>query len=404
MSIQITWQPSTDLDIQNYLLERAVLLSGPWHQVSSIPHTIPGPNWDSAHFVFYYNDMSGNAATYYRLTAVDRAGQSSPTSAPFRSTTAVPVGTPGLVTTLSIPAGNVSELLTLGYYTIEIWRSADDGATWNELTAPLALGAAIYSDLFRNTMRIGGLSFSVQVDGGTTTTISFPGEILQNWTTSQVVLRINEVVPGLASVRGMTVRLMSPSTGRASSLTIVSDQTGMFGAVSVHGLDQRILLASGVMLYRYYDEVPATPGARYRWRFSADGEAPYSNFFDYSTGQKKPLLDTSLMSVATAIFTDLSGRAVQRSVVMTAVGAPTFKNGLVIGAERSRVYESDGDGFLQVELVRGTTVRVGIEGTNVVREFVVPDVPTFDLLQIMSTLSDRFDVQSTLPIINRRHV
>jgi hypothetical protein len=62
------------------------------------------------------------------------------------------------------------------------------------------------------------------------------------------------------------------------------------------------------------------------------------------------------------------------------------------------------NGFLAIPLTVGQTVRVAIDGTAVVREFVVPGPPNslFDLLQAIATANDPFTVQVPPPFLTRR--
>lgn len=154
MSARITWQPSTDADIASYDLEKAASIGGPWSLLANVPHNLAGANWDSANTVFFYLDATGSETTFYRLTAIDALAQRSPVSTPFRAA-GTSAGAPALVNSLSIVVGDVGILLDLGFTTIEVWASDDEGGVWTELTLPtladpdtrivLVDGATIYN-------------------------------------------------------------------------------------------------------------------------------------------------------------------------------------------------------------------------------------------------------------------
>lgn len=399
MSVRVTWQPSTDPIISSYELDKAAFISGPWVPLATVLHLVPGANWDAINTVFFYVDSAGNESTYYRITAVDTLGQRSAASAPFRVATS-PLGVPSLVRSIAVPVGDPTALSNLGYTTIEVWESVDEGGSWHEVTASIPQHAFLDSSAFTNTLRVGGLGFSMSINGGVPVLFSFDGSVVQDWTAQQVADRINEVVSGLASVVGQKVRLTSPTAGRASTLLVTSDSTPLFGAARSSGQDQRLLL-SDQNLYQYFDVVGSST-SRYKWRFSNDGVTPVSPFSVAGLGQAS--VDPSKISVATATFVGMDGRPTQQSVLIAPVSAPMSVSGVVAGSDRSTVFTTDENGQLQVPLVRGLRVRVGIEGTSFVREFVVPDQPNFDLLQVMSAAPDTFTVQPTAPLLTRRHI
>lgn len=91
MGIRINWQPSPELDILSYKLERADNLTGaPWVFVAEVPHAIPGPNWDAVTSTFFYLDPAGALTNYYRLTAIDTVHQESIPSTPFQPVPTAP--------------------------------------------------------------------------------------------------------------------------------------------------------------------------------------------------------------------------------------------------------------------------------------------------------------------------
>lgn len=64
---------------------------------------------------------------------------------------------------------------------------------------------------------------------------------------------------------------------------------------------------------------------------------------------------------------------------------------------------TDGNGYAETRLIRGTTVVVAFEDTTVRRTIVVPDQATFDLLEVVTAADDPFDVVTwTVPAAERR--
>jgi hypothetical protein len=91
----IYWEPSTDNDIQYYIVQSSSLPRGPWGELVQIPHVLNGPNYlpDSGSF-FYEHDTF--AIYWYRIIGVDSLNQQSAPSDPFVAQNLPPVFYPGL--------------------------------------------------------------------------------------------------------------------------------------------------------------------------------------------------------------------------------------------------------------------------------------------------------------------
>lgn len=296
MSVQITWGRSDDA--VTFLIERGVTAGGPWSSVAAIQNVVPGPNWNGT--AFFYDDAAGTAGSYYRVISVASDGVHSPPSAPFRAAVDL-LPAPPLVNGFSIPVGNVAYLQTMGFTTIEIWRSLDRGGNWAELTS----------------------------------------------------------------------------------------------------VGHRLELDGTVSIYSFFD-TDSNRVSWYRWRFSKNGQVPFSQFSGHITGKVQALVNPDALSVGVAYFTGLDGRPVKRSAVFSVENSPAKSGPYVVGEDTPVVVESDETGFLQVPLLRGMTVSMSLEGTSVTRTFVVPNSPTFDLFGVGSEVPDRFTVQSLPPRLNRR--
>lgn len=393
--VTVRWAASTDPDIQLYRLERAISISGPWAFISNIPHLIPGPFWDAQTSTFYYVDPAGNSSTWYRITAVDQANQASAPSAPFRASTESTALLPGLVAALSISVGDVGTLINLGLTTIEIWHSEDSGGTWEEITGGAYSPASVLSLKPYTTFRIEGevLRFTA---GGTEYIVTFP--TLVNWTAAQVAARINQSLNGAATVVNGCVQLSTVTVGRGATLEVLATPPALGFPLGVsHGKDPRLPLADGVVVYAYYD-VSAKESSRYKWRFSANGSAPISKYSAYVTARQSAIMP-NLVSLATAKFTTIDGRPSKQKVIV-APEQGSFSS-YVLDLQ-TMVFESDENGLLQVPLVQGAKVRVGLEGSGIVRVITVPNTPTFDLMSAIAEADDEFTVQTYAPLLTRR--
>lgn len=309
-----------------------------------------------------------------------------------------------MVVQLSILVANNDSLMGLGYTRIEVWQSADDGDTYQEVTAPTAQAAFLDSAHAQTTFQMGGKLLKVIVDGGSEVSITFSA-LTENWTPQQVVDRINEVVPGLASLVVDQVRLSSPSTGRASSVEIVSSDAYSLGftPTKVFGKAPRVTMVSSTLSYLFSD-VSGSTSYRYKWRFSANGVNPISEFSSYVFGASVPLIDSSNLSVCSTTFVGLDGRPIQAKVIVVGDQNPTLAFSYSVSNFQPLIFTSGTDGFLQFTLVRNTRVRVAIEGTAFVREFVVPNAASFDLLTVMAAAPDPFTVQVPPPFLVRRSI
>lgn len=306
---------------------------------------------------------------------------------------------------LSILVGNNDALMSMGYSRVEIWASSDQGATYNEITSSSSTSAVLVSKAAQTQFRMGGVLLKISVDGGPEQSIAFDSLIFF-WTPAQVAARINQVIPGLASVSGLSVVLTSPTIGRISSLAITSNQAptldfGLCTGTVASGQDARPTMIAGQLLYQFTD-IPGSTSNRYKWRFSANGSPPFSDFSAPVYGSTPALIDVLNLSVLTARFVDFEGRPKKARIIVTLDNAgPQALFGYAVGGTETKVYESDEQGFLAVSLVRGAALRIAVEGTPLVRNIVVPSTPSFDLLTTLAAANDSFTVQQAPALLTR---
>jgi hypothetical protein len=295
--------------------------------------------------------------------------------------------------------GRIDELRALGFSTIEVWRSDDSGNSFFEVTGPTLMPAVARAQPANTQYRLGGTSLEFLVDEQQYI-VSFD-QAMPTWTPQQVVDRINQVSVGYASLSADGVpQITSEGLGRLASVEVTKCQSTDLGFALgvVRGVDVRLPLIAAQPLYLYTDLV-ADKYARYKWRISANGNDPVGLFSPVQDGVA-PAMDPSKISVALARFIDAMGRPQQRSVIVASEAAFTANGYLVDGNSAS--VASDAEGFLQLPLLRGSKVRIGIEGTSVVRMITVPSAPSFDLIQALSEVPDSFTVMTVPPILTRR--
>ena len=308
-----------------------------------------------------------------------------------------------MVVQLGITVANVNALIPLGYTRIEVWASTDEGSEYFEITSSTAQPAVLKSIDALTTFRMGGKLLKLSINGAADVSILF-SSFIDFWTPTQVVNRINEVVPGLASLDGLKVVLTSPTTGRVSSILVVANEAtdlGLPAGLVGYGTNVRPTLITDTFIYMFSD-VAGHSDYRYKWRFSANGVNPVSEFSERVLGGSPPLTGVPL-AVGTALFVGLDGRAQKRRIIVVSERSPApIIAGYAVGNELPLIVDSDEFGFLYVTLVQGSVVRIAIEGTTYVREFTVPIAASFDILQVMAAAPDPFTVQATVPFLIRR--
>lgn len=303
----------------------------------------------------------------------------------------------------TILTANVDALIAQGFDCIEVWCSTDQGNSFEPITATAAFGAKLVTKSAQTMYRMAGRQVSLQVNDGEIVTVSFP-TVFDFWTPVQVAAHFNLSIPGLAVSVGPSVVLTAPGEGRTSSLRVTySDAYDLDLPVgeTVYGRDANLPLTSGVLFQTYAD--PVGHGEhRYRWRYSNSGVSPISSFSATILGKTDPVVDPSILSVATCRFVSADGRAQKRKVIVVTEADPQLLGGFIVGNDFPEVHESDEQGFLQMALVRGAKVTVAIEGTHLVRALTVPDAPTFDLLTTLNAAPDPYSVQVPGAYLNRR--
>lgn len=401
VGVTLRWSPSNDPDIARYRIEKSITISGPWSIVTNVMHVIPGDNYDDQTGTFFYEDLSGNQSAWYRITAVDAEEQLSPPSVPFRASTDTTALLPALVGAINITVGDVGTLLNLGFTHIELWHSKDDGGTWAEITGAQYAAASVTSIPAATTFVIGGSTLRYKVNGGAEVAVEFSDVLLQ-WTPQQVVDRINQVTPGLASLSGLQVVLTSPTVGRQSSLQIVYSPSDLgFEAGTYYGVDPRLQLQDGVVSYTYFD-VSNNTDSRYKWRFSANGSQPVSVWSRWVYA-RETARDGLSLAIGKATFVSVDGRPTKTKILVAAMSTPAeVQSGVMIQMGKTEEFETDDSGYVEIPLIIGAKVRIAIERTGYVREFTVPNQTTFDLLKEMSDATDAFTVATVPPLLTRR--
>jgi hypothetical protein len=305
-----------------------------------------------------------------------------------------------MINQIPISVANVNQLLGLGFNHIEVWKSEDDGNSYGLLMQSSAGPPVLESLLMFNTLKLTGAILVLDFSG---VTVSFLFDApFTNWTPQQAADRMNQVRPGCASAFGGTVYVTGTGSGRGQYVRVLSSPPAFFATgAEARGIDAYIPLVTDRVLYVYQDLAPGFLTDRYRWRYSAQGLAPFSDFSAYAKSLP-PARDPSKVSLGYANFVDLSGAPTKGRLLIVEDSAPMPNQVTLFGGPR--FVDADAQGFLQVRLLRGAKIRVAIEGTSIVRAITVPDAETFDIMAVVSEAPDAFTPATTEPLLTRRSI
>lgn len=304
------------------------------------------------------------------------------------------------MTQITIPVASIAQLLASGFTHIELWKSEDLGNSYQPLTAAAAQPPVLISLPASTTYLVGGRSLVLDFSG---VLVEFTFEpTFERWTPQQVADRMNQVRPGCASVVDSSVHVSGVLTGRGHFINVLTAPDTIFVVgQGARGVDVFVPLVADQVLYVYTDLGPSNLLDRYRWRFSANGEAPFSGMSVY----QKPLpaaANSDNVSLGYAYFVGLDGAPVRGRIIIVEDSPP--KVGQVTISSGPMIVEADESGFLQVRLLKGAVIKVAIEGTSVVRTFTVPDVSAFDIMAAVGAATDAFTPATTAPLLTRRSI
>jgi hypothetical protein len=281
---------------------------------------------------------------------------------------------------------------------IRVQRSVDgELGTYNDLTAPTPAGAVLDAPT-AGPYTVVGKTLSVLEDSQGQVDTVFTGS--DPLTAAQVAAQINAATgTTFAYDASGTLRLASSITGTASKAEIAdSDAAADFGWVEGDrdiGEDAHVSLVEGQSVYTYTDNDGAA-GYYYRVQYYNSSSGLTSAFSDPFLGSLATLLSPSSLSLGKVDLVNLSGVAVpDQDITFYSMQEALSIEGFQVGLIRAPItVRTDNAGHAEVKLARGAKVRVVFEGTALIREFTVPDVDEFDVLDEMSSAPDPYDVKT----------
>jgi hypothetical protein len=300
---------------------------------------------------------------------------------------------------LDIHVDRLDDVLAI-FDRIEVYRSiVGSGGPYEEITDENGPLPALIDGTVEGPFVLNTLPLVVSVDGGVVQTVTFTGTDPLDLET--VLIQINAVIPGLASEKPTAtdkLRLTSPTTGTGSSLTVTAGAAATALGLSTdkdNGEAARVPIVDPTSDYNFKD-LDGLESFFYKIRYSSTFTNTVSSFSPPRQGSLDTVLDLAHLSKAMMYLTTGEGKpVVARCIrfVPMAVKNPASTNYFLVPGVDARVSAVTNElGYAEIYLLRGATYRVFFEGTDYGREFIVPDLADFNLLELIGTSPDPFDI------------
>jgi len=299
---------------------------------------------------------------------------------------------------LDIHVDRLNDVLSI-FDRIEVYRSiVGTGGPYTEITDDAGATAAQIDGTGVGTFTLSGLTLEVAIDGATAQQVIFTGT--DPLDLANVLAQIEAEIPGLAvEVPTDTdqVRLTSPTTGTGSSLLITANAAATelgLSTTKVNGKEARIPLISPTTDYVFRD-LDGSDTYFYQTRYSSTTSSTVSSFSDPRQGSVDTVISAGSLSKAKISMTTGTGKpVVGRCIRFVPLNVNAIEGEYqIIPGFDARVFTTTNEqGVAEIFLLRGVTYRVFFEGTDYGREFVVPDETEFDLLALIGSSPDPFDI------------
>jgi hypothetical protein len=300
-----------------------------------------------------------------------------------------------IVLNISVP--NVQDMLSL-YDNIQVWRSTSgiDGV-YEEITNSIQTPALIDGDS-AGPFLLNGTELIISLNGAPPKSVVFDEDYPLDL--GSIIAKINGEIPDIASeVPSDTdrLRLSSPITGRSSSLLLSGNAIIPLGLTDelVVGLGSRIPLHPFTTHYVFRD-INGGDNFFYKTRFSNISNFSSSEFSNPRQGRPGVVVPPSSLSRAYANLVDGSGNpAVNVSVrfYLQNTHSVIDTEYKAIPGYGSRILATTNErGEVSISLLKGARYRVTFEGMAYSRDFTVPNDDEFDLLELIGSSPDPFDI------------
>lgn len=307
----------------------------------------------------------------------------------------------------------VSELINVMslYDVINVQRSTTAPPTTDEvdLTKDIAASAVLIGTL-EGPFALNGKDMVIKING-TEMSLTFvsPDPVAM----PDVVDELNTAFAGAglaatASDDGTgKLKLVTDDTGTQYTLEIISGTAlailGFTAGDKDNGEAAHVPLQTDTTQYEF-DDGSGLASYYYRTRFYNTVDGTFSGWSDWIQGQTGAAVDAAELVVAKVLLAGLDGTALSgKKILIVNAFDQVQKDGYgIFGA--SVELETDGTGYAETTLVRGSLVDVIFSGTSITRRIQVPLTGTeFDLLDDSLVVGDQFEIKRPeLPYAPRR--
>ena len=310
---------------------------------------------------------------------------------------------------LRISVNDIATVLA-SYNVMKVKKSTTgQNGTYFDITSLTATPATLLASL-QQSYNIAGKTLKLTRDSHGEVDILFPG--IDLYSADQAAHVINDAVGVVIAANDGHgyLKLTSTATGTASKLLIGDGSAnaafGWADDTRNVGKEAYVVLHAGVSLYEFVDD-DGEPGYYYKVAYHNTTNGLSSQDSPPFLGAAATMVGADKLAVAVINLVDGAGIAVpEQEVTFYPVHEPLQVDGFQVALSRKPLsVTTDNAGHAEVTLVRGLKVKVVFEGTGLIREIVVPNAASFDLLQLMGTAADPYSVKTLdLPAALRRTV
>jgi len=295
-------------------------------------------------------------------------------------------------TTLKLFVDDIASVMA-SYDVMRIRKSDSETGPWTELTAATAQKASLLGTE-DSPFSVSGQTLQLQLNRGLPENIVFSG--IDPLSVDSVAAQINAVFTGLAEDSLGKLLLETDLDGTTARIDILTGSAAaVLGFVEGDydvGEEPYVTLVLGQNEYYFYDR-DGISGQYYQAAFYHQATGLTSQWSAVFQGEPGTVIDSSNLSIGSIDLVD--GRGVSKAeqrITFYPLWQPLEIGGYQVAMARDPItIETNNSGHAEVALVRGLKVKAVFEETSFIREFTVPDAPTFNILEVMGASPDPFN-------------
>jgi hypothetical protein len=283
------------------------------------------------------------------------------------------------------------------YDRIQLFRSPDN-ITYTEITAPLETSASILGTV-SGPFALSNKTLTIQKEGFSWS-VSFTGTL----DTLSVIKEINtQIKIPLFSNKTNHLLAKSDVIGTGSWIQFGGNAAPILGLTTTktYGFAERPYLTVPTTIYRIYD-LSDTTNAWYKIRLYSSKSGRTSGYSDAVQYPVVRLIDGSNFVSGSMVLSDALGFPIKNSrVIVTPIMYKNVSGVSILNSYEQKEFYTDNFGALSISLIKGSLIRVDIEGSALSREMTVPN-QDFNILTVLSTYPDPMNISPApaLPIIS----